>query len=43
MLLKATESPGKGKSPTGLRATKAAQDSEPVTTEMIKTLLEDFP
>ncbi len=28
---------------TGLRVTKAANDAEPVTTEMIKTLLEDYP
>jgi hypothetical protein len=28
---------------TGLRVTKAAQDAEPVTTEMIKALLEDYP
>ncbi len=28
---------------TGLRVTKAAEASEPVTTEMIKTLLVDFP
>ncbi len=28
---------------TGLRVTKAFDGSEPVTSEMIKTLLEDFP
>ena len=28
---------------TGLRVTKAIDDSEPVTTEMIKALLEDYP
>jgi AbrB family looped-hinge helix DNA binding protein len=28
---------------TGLRVTKAPPDSEPVTSEMIKTLLEDYP
>jgi len=28
---------------TGLRVTKAAADAEPVTSEMIKTLLEDYP
>ncbi len=28
---------------TGLRVTKATNESEPVTTEMIKTLLEDYP
>ena len=28
---------------TGLRVTKAAGDSEPVTSEMIKALLEDYP
>jgi len=28
---------------TGLRVTKAAADSEPVTSEMVKTFLEDFP
>ncbi len=28
---------------TGLRVTKAATDSEPVTTEMVKALLEDYP
>ena len=28
---------------TGLRVTKAAGTTEPVTSEMIKTLLEDFP
>ena len=27
----------------GLRVTKASQDAEPVTSEMIKTLLEDYP
>jgi AbrB family looped-hinge helix DNA binding protein len=28
---------------TGLQVTKSFDDMEPVTTEMIKTLLEDFP
>jgi len=28
---------------TGLRVRKAVDTSEPVTTEMIKTLLEDYP
>jgi AbrB family looped-hinge helix DNA binding protein len=28
---------------TGLRVTKARDEGEPVTTEMIKTLLEEFP
>ena len=28
---------------TGLRVTKAFEDVEPVTSEMIKTLLEDYP
>ena len=28
---------------TGLRVTKASVDSEPVTTEMVKELLADFP
>jgi bifunctional DNA-binding transcriptional regulator/antitoxin component of YhaV-PrlF toxin-antitoxin module len=28
---------------TGLRVTKARDEGEPVTTEMIKILLEDFP
>ena len=28
---------------TGLRVTKAHHEVEPVTTEMIKTLLEDYP
>ena len=28
---------------TGLRVTKASNDSEPVTSEMIKTLLQDYP
>lgn len=28
---------------TGLRVTKASKGSEPVTTEMVKTLLEDYP
>lgn len=28
---------------TGLRVTKAPDGSEPVTTEMVKTLLEDYP
>lgn len=28
---------------TGLRVTKARPDMEPVTSEMIKTLLEDYP
>lgn len=28
---------------TGLRVTKAFEDSEPVTTEMVKALLEDYP
>jgi AbrB family looped-hinge helix DNA binding protein len=28
---------------TGLRVTKASIDSEPVTTEMVKELLADFP
>jgi hypothetical protein len=28
---------------TGLRVTRAAKDSEPVTTEMVKALLEDYP
>jgi AbrB family looped-hinge helix DNA binding protein len=28
---------------TGLRVRKAPADSEPVTSEMIKTLLEDYP
>lgn len=28
---------------TGLRVTKASPEAEPVTSEMIKTLLEDYP
>lgn len=28
---------------TGLRVTKAVEGSEPVTTEMVKGLLEDYP
>jgi hypothetical protein len=28
---------------SGLRVTKAAGNAEPVTSEMIKTLLEDYP
>jgi len=28
---------------TGLRVTKAFDDAEPVTSEMIKTILEDYP
>jgi AbrB family looped-hinge helix DNA binding protein len=28
---------------TGLRVTKAFEHAEPITSEMIKTLLEDFP
>lgn len=28
---------------TGLRVTKAPDQAEPVTTEMVKTLLEDYP
>jgi len=28
---------------TGLRVTKAAADIEPVTSEMVKALLEDYP
>lgn len=28
---------------TGLRVTKAIKDSEPVTTETVKALLEDYP
>jgi len=28
---------------TGLRVTKASNHSEPVTTEMVKKLLEDYP
>jgi AbrB family looped-hinge helix DNA binding protein len=28
---------------TGLRVTKASKESEPVTTEMVKALLEDYP
>ncbi len=28
---------------TGLRVTKTSPDAEPVTSEMIKTLLEDYP
>jgi AbrB family looped-hinge helix DNA binding protein len=28
---------------TGLRVTKASQGTEPVTSEMIKALLEDYP
>ena len=28
---------------TGLRVTKASAGAEPVTSEMIKTLLEDYP
>jgi hypothetical protein len=28
---------------TGLRVTKARDEVEPVTSEMIKTLLEDYP
>ncbi|MCP5520736.1 MAG: AbrB/MazE/SpoVT family DNA-binding domain-containing protein [Verrucomicrobiales bacterium] len=28
---------------TGLRVTKAPEGSEPVTTEMVKRLLEDYP
>jgi AbrB family looped-hinge helix DNA binding protein len=28
---------------TGLRVTKAPEGTEPVTSEMIKTLLEDYP
>jgi AbrB family looped-hinge helix DNA binding protein len=28
---------------TGLRVTKASADTEPITTEMVKALLEDYP
>lgn len=28
---------------TGLRVTKASADSEPITSEMVKALLEDYP
>jgi hypothetical protein len=28
---------------TGLRVTKSRESAEPVTSEMIKTLLEDYP